>query len=88
VSWLLFVGKQRLNRGKRARMNLGKRSKAVVWVSDGRFGVYGCTGCDWQNLSIWLSESVILEERGTPGKVTIPQNPLKIGSLCTEGHLT
>jgi len=41
--------------------------------SDGRFDGTMETKSDWQNLSIWVSESVILRESMVTEKVTIPQ---------------
>ena len=44
-----------------------------VMASDGRFESEMETGDDWQNLSIRVSESVILGESGLTEEVTIPQ---------------
>jgi hypothetical protein len=41
--------------------------------SDGRFDGKTKKKGDWQNLSIWLPESVILRESMVTEKVTIPQ---------------
>ena len=47
--------------------------KMAVAASDGRFERKMETGGDWQNLSIWVPESVILGESRVTGEVTIPQ---------------
>jgi hypothetical protein len=44
-----------------------------VAAYDGRFEGKMETRGHWQNLSIWVSESVILAELRATGEVTIPQ---------------
>jgi hypothetical protein len=44
-----------------------------VAAPDGRFEGKMETRDDWQNLSIWVSENVILEVLRVTGEVTIPQ---------------
>ena len=47
--------------------------KMAVAASDGRFERKMETGGDWQNLSIWVPESVILEESRVTEAVTASQ---------------
>src|ERR1700680_1536312 len=56
---------------RRCKKILGFRSIVGLTVSDGLFGVKCRDGWHWQNLSIWLSESVILGVSRLPEKVTI-----------------
>src|ERR1017187_9429787 len=43
---------------------------------------------EWQNLSIWVPESVILRSDGLAAEVTFPQKSIDRKGFGTEGHLT
>ena|ERR1700686_4703681 len=67
----LSLSFQTLEVSRRCKKILGCRSIVELPVSDGLFGVKCRGGWHWQNLSIWLSESVILGVSRLPEKVTI-----------------